>query len=86
LFDVGRGHSAACIRTEIVERAHGDATYVFEETSTDTLLVGEAPPLEEDIPAADRDKGPSPEVEGEIAPDHAAGETGSIISPKGTNK
>src|SRR3954467_5735724 len=56
LFDVGRGHSAACIRTEIVERAHGDATYVFDETSTDTLLVGEAPPLEEDIPAADRER------------------------------
>src|SRR3954468_8096452 len=86
LFDVGRGHSAACIRTEIVERAHGDATYVFEETSTDTLLVGEGPPLEEDIPAADRDVGPSPEAEGETAPDHAAGETGSIISPKGSTK
>jgi len=82
---VGRGHSAACIRTEIVERAHGDATYVFQETSTDTLLLGEVSPLEDDIPAGDRDKGPSAEVEGETAPDHAAGETGSIVSPKGTN-
>src|SRR5690349_5261797 len=39
LFDVGRGHSAACIRTEIVEKAHGDATFVFDETSSDTLLA-----------------------------------------------
>ena len=85
LFDVGRGHSAACIRTEIVEKAHGDATFVFDETSADMLLTGEASPLEDDIPAGDRDRGPSAEVEGETAPDHAAGETGSIVSPKGTN-
>jgi len=85
LFDVGRGHSAACIRTEIVEKAHGDATYVFQETSTDTLLLGEPSRLDEDLPAADRETGPSTEAEGEIAPDHAAGETGSIVSPKGTN-
>src|SRR3954466_5792221 len=67
LFDVGRGHSAACIRTELVERAHGDATEFFEETSVDTLLVGDVSPLEDDIPAADRDVGPSPEAEGETA-------------------
>jgi len=85
LFDVGRGYSAACIRTEIVEKAHGDATFVFDETSADMLLTGEASPLEDDIPAGDRDRGPSAEVEGETAPDHAAGETGSIVSPKGTN-
>jgi peptide/nickel transport system ATP-binding protein len=85
LFDVGRGHLAACIRTEIVERAHGDATEVFEETSTDTLLADEAYPLlDEDVAAADRDTGPSTEAQGEIAPDHAPGETGSIVSPKGT--
>jgi oligopeptide/dipeptide ABC transporter ATP-binding protein len=85
LFDVGRGHSAACIRTEIVEKAHGDATFVFDETSADMLLTGEASPLEDDIPAGDRERGPSAEVEGETAPDHAAGETGSIVSPKGNN-
>jgi oligopeptide/dipeptide ABC transporter ATP-binding protein len=85
LFDVGRGHSAACIRTELVERAHGDATEFFEGTSTDTLLAGEASPLEEDIPTADRGSGPSPEIEGEIAPDHFRGETGSIVGQKGIN-
>src|SRR4051794_1170086 len=46
LFDVGRGHSAACIRTELVERAHGDATEFFEDTSTDTLLADEVYPVE----------------------------------------
>src|SRR4051794_16662704 len=46
LFDVGRGHSAACIRTEIVESAHGDATAVFEETSVDTLLADDVYPVE----------------------------------------
>src|SRR3954467_4009223 len=85
LVPVGSGHSAACIRTEIVERAHGDATEVFAETSADVVLGEDAYPVEDDIPAGDRDKGPSAEVEGETAPDHAAGETGSIVSPKGTN-
>src|SRR4051794_23705970 len=85
LFQVGPGHNAACIRTEKVEKAHGDATFVFDETSADMLLTGEASPLEDDIPAGDRERGPSAEVEGETAPDHAAGETGSIVSPKGNN-
>src|SRR3954467_11826776 len=42
LIPVGSGHSAACIRTEIVERAHGDAAKVFSETASDALLAGEA--------------------------------------------
>src|SRR3954453_19804856 len=85
LFDVGPDHTAACIRTEITERVHGHASEVFDETSSDMLLTGEASPLEDDIPAGDRERGPSAEVEGETAPDHAAGETGSIVSPKGNN-
>src|SRR3712207_3444463 len=83
LVDVGRGHTAACIRTEIVEKAHGDAAEVFDETSSDTLLADQPYPLDEDIPAADRDRGPAEEVEGENAPDHGPGETGSVVSPKG---
>src|SRR3954471_16014693 len=75
LFDVGPGHTAACIRNEELAGVHGDATEIFEETIADTLLAGEASPLEEDIPTADRDRGPSQEAEGEIAPDHGAGET-----------
>src|SRR4051794_16066418 len=78
LFDVGRGHAAACIRTELVERAHGDATEFFEDTSTDTLLADDVYPVEAAATPAEREKGPSQEVEGETAPDHAAGETGSI--------
>jgi oligopeptide/dipeptide ABC transporter ATP-binding protein len=48
LVDVGPAHRAACIRTDVVERAHGDATEVFDETSTDTVL-GDAPyPADDD--------------------------------------
>jgi len=46
LIDVGRGHRAACIRTDVVAKAHGDATYVFDETSTDDVLAEEAYPAE----------------------------------------
>jgi peptide/nickel transport system ATP-binding protein len=46
LLQVGGGHTAACIRTEVVAKAGGDASAVFDETSTDTLLGGEAYPAE----------------------------------------
>jgi len=88
LFEVGRGHSAACIRTEIVERAHGDATEVFEETSTDTLLAEDIYPVEAVVPA---EAGRDAQVPGTPPPDQtepAAGsgdETGSVVSPKGTD-
>jgi oligopeptide/dipeptide ABC transporter ATP-binding protein len=46
LIEVGRAHRAACIRTDVVAKAHGDATYVFDETSTDAVLAEEAYPAE----------------------------------------
>jgi oligopeptide/dipeptide ABC transporter ATP-binding protein len=46
LVQVGREHSAACIRTEKVERAHGHAAEVFSETATDAVLAGEALPAD----------------------------------------
>jgi peptide/nickel transport system ATP-binding protein len=46
LLQVGSGHTAACIRTEEVARAGGDASAVFDESSADTLLGGEAYPAE----------------------------------------
>src|SRR3954470_9979219 len=46
LFTVGAGHTAACIRTEEVAKAGGDASAVFDESSADTLLGGEAYPAE----------------------------------------
>src|SRR3954466_954706 len=46
LFQVGTGHTAACIRTEEVAKAGGDASAVFDESSADTLLGGEAYPAE----------------------------------------
>src|SRR3954468_23555670 len=46
LLQVGPGHNAACIRTEQVERVHGQAREVFDETSSDVLLAGEPVPTE----------------------------------------
>jgi peptide/nickel transport system ATP-binding protein len=88
LVDVGRGHSAACIRTEIVEKAHGDATEVFEETSSDTLLGEDAYPVEA---AVSPEAGPDVDVRTTPPQDQTeptAGtdeETGSVVSPKGTD-
>jgi oligopeptide/dipeptide ABC transporter ATP-binding protein len=46
LLQVGPGHSAACIRTEKVERAHGSAAEVFSSTSEDAVLAGDALPAD----------------------------------------
>jgi oligopeptide/dipeptide ABC transporter ATP-binding protein len=89
LIDVGPGHAAACIRTEVVERAHGNATAVFEETSTDALLGDDAYPAAA-VGAAGvaADAG----VRGTPPPDQTeptAGsddETGTVISPKGARQ
>jgi peptide/nickel transport system ATP-binding protein len=87
LFDVGPTHTAACIRTELVERAHGDATEVFEETSIDAEPAGSvAYPLDDTIAAADRDTGPAEEVPTQMQPTHGEGETGTVTSPLGDRK
>ncbi|QNG39283.1 ABC transporter ATP-binding protein [Geodermatophilaceae bacterium NBWT11] len=41
--DVGHGHTAACIRTDEVARAHGEAARIFDETPTDDVLGSAAP-------------------------------------------
>jgi oligopeptide/dipeptide ABC transporter ATP-binding protein len=46
LYQVGSGHTAACIRTEEVAKAHGRAAAVFDESSADALLGSEAYPTE----------------------------------------
>jgi peptide/nickel transport system ATP-binding protein len=46
LFQVGTGHAAACIRTDEVAKARGNAAAVFDEGSADTLLGGEAYPVD----------------------------------------
>ncbi|WP_448625218.1 ABC transporter ATP-binding protein [Geodermatophilus sp. URMC 64] len=88
LFDVGRGHTAACIRTEIVEHAHGHAAEVFDETSADTLLGGDAYPVEAATasPEGGRDTDvrtppPHDQTEPTAGTDD---ETGTVVSPKGT--
>jgi oligopeptide/dipeptide ABC transporter ATP-binding protein len=88
LIDVGRGHTAACIRTEIVEKAHGHAAEVFAEASSDTLLGDDAYPVETAVSA---DAGPDTDVRNTPPPDQteptagAGGETGTVVSPKGSN-
>jgi oligopeptide/dipeptide ABC transporter ATP-binding protein len=88
LIDVGRGHTAACIRTEIVEKAHGHAAEVFAEASSDTLLGDGAYPVETAVSA---DAGPDTDVRNTPPPDQteptagAGGETGTVVSPKGSN-
>jgi peptide/nickel transport system ATP-binding protein len=46
LVQVGHGHRAACIRTDVVAQAGGNAAEVFDETSADTVLGDEAYPAE----------------------------------------
>src|SRR4051812_32064469 len=88
LYEVGRGHTAACIRTEIVEKAHGDAAEVFDETSADTLLGDGAYPVDAAISpgtAPDTDVRTTPPPD-QTEPGAGAGaETGTVVSPKGTN-
>ncbi|MGY1811096.1 ABC transporter ATP-binding protein [Blastococcus sp. SYSU D00669] len=89
LYDVGRDHTAACIRTEIVEQAHGHAAEVFEETSADTLLGDGAYPVDAATsPEAGRDgdvRGTPPHDQTEPAA-HAGGETGTVTTPRGTQE
>jgi oligopeptide/dipeptide ABC transporter ATP-binding protein len=82
LVQVGRGHSAACIRTEKVERAHGHAAEVFSETSTDDLLAGQ--PLPADLAGGD---GSGDATAGDAPPPSqtepvtgAVADSGSVIS------
>jgi oligopeptide/dipeptide ABC transporter ATP-binding protein len=87
LFQVGRGHSAACIRTEVVAHAHGHAAEVFDESSRDTLLAGEALPVALATgPEGARDadvRGTPPPDQTEPAADATARDTGTVTSPRG---
>ena len=86
LFEVGPAHTAACIRTEVVARAHGRAAAVFDETSSDTVLTGEALPVdlatapEGAREAASPGAPPPDQTEPSAAP---GGETGTVPTPRG---
>jgi peptide/nickel transport system ATP-binding protein len=81
LFQVGHGHSAACIRTEEVARAHGHAAAVFSETASDTVLAGESLPADLALGegAGDAAVGDNPPPD-QTEPASGAPDTGSIIS------
>jgi peptide/nickel transport system ATP-binding protein len=88
LFEVGAGHRAACIRTEQVEKAHGRAAEVFEETSSDALLGPDPyPAAVATSPEGERDAvvaGTPPPDQTEpsaAAPRHSAGPTSSAGDP-----
>jgi peptide/nickel transport system ATP-binding protein len=88
LIAVGPAHTAACIRTEQVERAHGRAAAVFDETSTDALLAEDPYPAEvATAPEGQRDAdapGTPPPGQTEpsaAAPRHSAGPTSSAGDP-----
>jgi oligopeptide/dipeptide ABC transporter ATP-binding protein len=83
LFQVGPGHTAACIRTEQVEKAHGHAAEVFSDTAADAALAGEALPADLATAEGGRDVAapvtpPGDQVE--PAADGTSG-TGSVVSP-----
>jgi len=82
-FQVGAGHTAACIRTEQVERAHGHAAEVFRVTGEDAALA-EAP-LPADLAVAEGavDGPPGTPAGDQTVPGAGltAGGTGSVVSP-----
>jgi peptide/nickel transport system ATP-binding protein len=89
LVEVGGGHRAACIRTDEVAKAGGDAAAVFDESSTDDQL-GPAPyPVElATSPEGERDasvQGTPPPDQTEpaatTAPRNPAGPTSSAGDP-----
>jgi len=81
-FEVGPGHTAACIRTEQVERAHGHAAEVFSETATDDSLVGEAVPADLALGEGrgDTTAGDAPPPDQTEPTAGAPADTGSVVS------
>jgi peptide/nickel transport system ATP-binding protein len=81
LFQVGSGHSAACIRTDEVARAHGHAADVFSETAEDAVLAGEAMPA--DLATGDGAReaaAPGSPPAGQTEAGTGRSDTGSVVS------
>jgi oligopeptide/dipeptide ABC transporter ATP-binding protein len=81
-FQVGPGHTAACIRTDQVAQAHGHAAEVFSETAEDSVLGAEAMPADLATAEGGRDAVPPATPPGDqIALNTTTpGGTGSLIS------
>jgi peptide/nickel transport system ATP-binding protein len=84
LFQVGAGHTAACIRTEQVAQAHGHAAEVFSETASDAVLAGEALPADLVTAEGGRDVAAPVTPPGDQVEPGADGTsgTGSVVSPE----
>jgi oligopeptide/dipeptide ABC transporter ATP-binding protein len=83
LLDVGLDHTAACIRTEQVERAHGRAAAVFDTASTDLALGGSPLPADAAAAPVDGEDDGRPGPPAAAAPDAFRGETGTVTTPRG---
>src|SRR3712207_1004337 len=88
LVHVSRGHSAACIRTEQVERAHGHAADVFSETASDAVLAGEALPADLAVgdAAADAVAADAPRADQTEPTAGAGADSGTILSSHRTTQ
>jgi peptide/nickel transport system ATP-binding protein len=89
LIPVGTGHTAACIRTEQVEQAHGDPAEVFDETSVDAQLgpapypvdLATSPEGERDVSVQGTPPPDQTEPAAATAPRNPAGPTSSAGDP-----
>ncbi|MCZ2819266.1 ABC transporter ATP-binding protein [Modestobacter sp. VKM Ac-2977] len=89
-FQVGPGHTAACIRTEEVEAAHGRAADIFSESADDVDLATTPAPAGVALAADDLDgDGPAVPPGDQTAPRAGQDDTGtqSVVSapPRPTN-
>jgi oligopeptide/dipeptide ABC transporter ATP-binding protein len=85
LLQVGPGHTAACIRTEKVERAHGHAAEVFSETASDAGLAGDPVPADYALGEGGRDASspgtpPADQTEPAATGPGAGSDTGSVVT------
>jgi oligopeptide/dipeptide ABC transporter ATP-binding protein len=85
LFQVGPAHHAACIRTDDVGRAHGQAAEVFSETSADAASTDAVVPV--DLATADgaRDAAaPATPPVDQTEPGRDRPDTGSVVGTERT--
>jgi peptide/nickel transport system ATP-binding protein len=86
LLEVGPAHTAACIRTGITERVHGDAGAVFGKSSSDALPAGEPLPADAAVStegAGDAVVSATPPAEQTEPGTGPAAETGTVTTPRG---
>ncbi len=84
--DVGGGHTAACIRTDVVARAHGDAALIFDEASKDSPLMQSQGPADLPGSTGTADDGVPRDPPGEQTEPVTTSATGSLLDPPATTR